>query len=52
MKNELAKYNRLILVAHPEAVHAKLVAEGFLHYCTETEFQYLIQSEIDEKISE
>ncbi len=46
---ELTKYNRLVLVAHPEAIHARLVIEGFLHYCTETEFPYLIQSEIDEK---
>ncbi|MGC4234282.1 MAG: GntR family transcriptional regulator [Niabella sp.] len=49
LKNELSKYNRLVLVAHPEAVHARMVIEGFLHYCTETEFPYLIQSEIDEK---
>ncbi|GAB3420483.1 GntR family transcriptional regulator [Niabella aquatica] len=49
LKNELCKYNRLVLVAHPEAVHARMVIEGFLHYCTETAFPYLIQSEIDEK---
>lgn len=49
LKNELCKYNRLVLVAHPEAVHARMVIEGFLHYCTGTAFPYLIQSEIDEK---
>ncbi|WP_026309504.1 winged helix-turn-helix domain-containing protein [Niabella aurantiaca] len=48
LKNELVKYKRLILVAHSEAIHARLVIEGFLRYCTETEFSYLIQSEIDE----
>lgn len=49
LKSELYKYNRLVLVAHPEAIHANLVIEGFLHYCTKTNFPYLIQSEIDEK---
>ena len=49
LKDELKKYKRLILVAHPEAVHAKLVIEGFLRYCTEIAHPYLIQSEIDEK---
>ncbi|WP_199562711.1 GntR family transcriptional regulator [Pedobacter chinensis] len=49
LKDELKKYDRLILVAHPEAVHARLVIEGFLRYCTEIEHPYLIQSEIDEK---
>lgn len=49
LKDELKKYDRLILVAHPEAIHAKLVIEGFLHYCTEVEHPYLIQSDIDEK---
>ena len=49
LKAELAKYQRLILVAHSEAIHARLVIEGFLHYCTEMECPYLIQSEIDEK---
>lgn len=49
LKTELSRYTRLVLVAHPEAIHARLVIEGFLHYCTETEFPYLIQSEIDEK---
>ncbi|WP_300602017.1 GntR family transcriptional regulator [Niabella sp.] len=49
LKTELSKYKRLILVAHPEAIHARLVIDGFLRYCTEAKFTYLIQSEIDEK---
>lgn len=49
LKKELSKYKRLILVAHQEAIHAKLVIEGFLHYCTEMKFPYLIQSDIDER---
>lgn len=49
LKEELKKYDRLILVAHPEAVHARLVIEGFLRYCTEIQHPYLIQSDIDEK---
>lgn len=48
LKKEISNYNRLVLVAHPEAIHARLVIEGFLRYCTEVEFPYLIQSEIDE----
>ena len=47
LRPELTKYKRLILVAHQEAIHAQLVIEGFLHYCTETNFPYMIQSEID-----
>ncbi|MCH5598411.1 GntR family transcriptional regulator [Niabella ginsengisoli] len=49
LKTELSKYERLILVAHSEAVHARLVIEGFLRYCTEMELPYLIQSEIGER---
>lgn len=49
LKDELAKYKRLVLVAHPESIHAQLVIEGFLHYCSETAFPYSIQSDIDEK---
>ncbi|HTN37950.1 MAG TPA: GntR family transcriptional regulator [Arachidicoccus sp.] len=49
LKHELAKYSRLVLVAHQESIHAQLVIEGFLHYCSETEFPYIIQSDIDEK---
>ena len=37
LKDELKKYHRLILVARLESVHAKLVIEGFLRYCTEIE---------------
>lgn len=48
LKPELEKYNRLVLVAHAEAIHAGLVIEGFLHYCTEMNFPYLIQPDIDE----
>ncbi|WP_126970254.1 GntR family transcriptional regulator [Gynurincola endophyticus] len=48
LKNELNKYKKLILVAHPEATHAKLVIDGFLHYCNELSFPYMIQPEIDE----
>ena len=49
LKAELSKYNRLLLIAHPEATHAPLVIEGFLRYCTEAEFPYLIQSDIDSR---
>ena len=49
LKAELSKYNRLLLIAHPEATHAPLVIEGFLRYCTEAGFPYLIQSDIDSK---
>jgi len=48
LKKDLAKYKKLILIAHSEAIHARLVIEGFLQYCAEMKFPYLIQSEIDE----
>ncbi|MDM8176714.1 MULTISPECIES: GntR family transcriptional regulator [Olivibacter] len=43
---QLAKYKQLILIVPPEAFHARLVIEGFLQFCQEHQYPYIIQHEI------
>lgn len=50
LKSRLEKYKKLILVARPEATHARQVTKGFLRYCNEQEFPYSIQSEIEDNV--
>lgn len=49
LKKSLAPYKKLVLIARPEAIHARQVIDGFINFCTEHQMSYRIQSEIDEK---
>ena len=42
----LQKYKQLILIVPLEAFHAKLVIDGFLHFCQEHTYKYVIQHEV------
>lgn len=42
----LTKYKQLILIVPTEAFHARLVIEGFLQFCQEHQYPYIIQHEI------
>lgn len=46
LEPQLQKYKKLILIVPPEAFHAKLVIDGFLHFCHEHTYKYVIQHEI------
>ena len=47
LQDRLKKYRRLILVARQESVHAQQVIDGFLHYCSESDMEYIIETRID-----
>ncbi len=47
LQDRLKKYRKLILVARQESVHAQQVIDGFLHYCSECEMEYAIETRID-----
>lgn len=46
LQPQLDKYELLILIVPYEALHAKLVIDGFLHFCQEHTYKYVIQHEI------
>ncbi|SEM03712.1 regulatory protein, gntR family [bacterium A37T11] len=46
LQPRLKKYKQLILVVPPEAFHAKFVVDGFLHFCQEHTYKYVIQHEV------
>ena len=49
LQDRLKKYEKLILIARPEAIHAQQVIDGFLHYCVKSELPYSIESNVEEK---
>lgn len=49
LQDRLKNYEKLILIARPEAIHAQQVINGFLHYCVKSELPYSIESNIEEK---
>jgi len=49
LKAQLAKYKKLILIAPYEAIHARHVVDGFLKFCTEHNFPYAVQHEVEEE---
>lgn len=49
LKNNVSAYKKIILIAHPEASHAKHVIDGFINFCSEHKMPYIIQPEIDKK---
>jgi hypothetical protein len=48
LQHNIKKYQRIILIAHPEALHAKHVINGFIRYCKESGINYDILPEVDE----
>ncbi|CAM3604394.1 GntR family transcriptional regulator [Sphingobacterium prati] len=48
LQHNIKKYQRIILIAHPEALHAKHVINGFIRYCKESGIDYDILPEVDE----
>lgn len=48
LKNNIQKYQRIILIAHPEALHAEHVINGFVRYCEESSINYDIIPDVDE----
>lgn len=48
LQDNIKKYKNLVLIVHPEALHAKHVIKGFISYCEEFNVKYNIQSEVDE----
>ncbi|WP_293947026.1 MULTISPECIES: GntR family transcriptional regulator [unclassified Sphingobacterium] len=48
LQHNIKKYQRIILIAHPEALHAKHVINGFICYCKESGIDYDILPEVDE----
>lgn len=47
LKEYLAKYKKLVLIAPQEATHARHVVDGFLKFCAEHDFPYAIQHEVE-----
>ncbi|MCS4227575.1 GntR family transcriptional regulator [Sphingobacterium sp. BIGb0165] len=48
LQNNIQKYQRIILIAHPEALHAEHVINGFVRYCEESSINYDIIPDVDE----
>ncbi|RKO69110.1 GntR family transcriptional regulator [Sphingobacterium puteale] len=48
LQNNIQKYQRIILIAHPEALHAEHVIKGFVRYCEESSINYDIIPDVDE----
>ncbi|MFD2556463.1 GntR family transcriptional regulator [Sphingobacterium tabacisoli] len=48
LQDKIEKYERLVLIAHREAIHAEQVIRGFVKYCNEHSITYVIQSEVVE----
>lgn len=48
LQDKLKKYEKLILIARPEAIHAQQVIDGFLNYCSKSDLPCSIESTIDE----
>jgi DNA-binding GntR family transcriptional regulator len=46
LKSQLAKYTQLVLIVPTEAFHATLVIEGFLQFCQQHQYPYVIQHEV------
>jgi len=44
--SKLKKYTQLVLIVPKESFHAHLVIDGFLQFCQEQNFPYIIQHEI------
>jgi len=49
LQTNIQKYKKLLLIAHPEALHAQHVINGFVRYCEEFNMKYDILSEVDEQ---
>ncbi len=47
LKTRLSRYEKLILIAPVEAIHARHVVDGFLKFCVEHSFPYAIQHEVE-----
>lgn len=47
LQERLEKYDKLVLIARPEAIHAQQVIDGFLYYCIENEQPYSIEPDIE-----
>jgi len=46
VKAKLGKYKQLVLIVPAEAFHANLVIDGFLQFCQQYHYPYIIQHEI------
>lgn len=49
LQEQLKKYDKLVLIAHPEAIHAQQVIDGFLNYCVEYGQPYSIVHNVEEE---
>jgi len=47
LKDHLAKYKKLLLIAPHEAIHARHVVDGFLRFCMEQGYRYAIEHEVE-----
>ncbi len=47
LKDLLARYKKLVLIAPTGAVHARHVVEGFLRFCMKHEYRYAIEHEVE-----
>lgn len=47
LKDRIARYKKLILIAPHEATHARHVVDGFLRFCMEHEYRYAIEHEVE-----
>lgn len=49
---QLAKYKKLILIAPPEATHARHVADGFLRFCIQHHYAYTVAHKVEQETFE
>jgi len=47
LRDQLARYKKLVLIAPHEALHARHVLDGFLRFCGEYNHRYAIEHEVD-----
>jgi len=47
LQKQLLKYKKLVLIAPTEALHARLVVDGFLRFCMEHGHRYAIEHEVE-----
>src|SRR5690606_28239983 len=45
--DQLARYNKLVLIAPQDALHGRHVVDGFLRFCMEHNYRYAIEHEVE-----